>query len=181
MTQFNADLEANNELEIVADALTPPEHTKYMRIQTRIDTFANTSWLEQPVSRNNLYFQKPEFFAKAGFFYMGEADHVACFWCGLELVQWEPIDIPLYEHVRHRPQCPWIIRILGRQRAELLYMKTKEAHTVVPPLQTWKPADCAFQNDVADISAGALYRRLVIPVQFFKLYIDSNCNYLIIL
>ncbi|XP_040487224.1 baculoviral IAP repeat-containing protein 3-like [Ursus maritimus] len=46
--------------------------------------------------------------ARAGFYYVGPGDRVACFACGGKLSNWEPNDSALSEHLRHFPDCPFV-------------------------------------------------------------------------
>ncbi|XP_034521533.1 baculoviral IAP repeat-containing protein 3 isoform X2 [Ailuropoda melanoleuca] len=46
--------------------------------------------------------------ARAGFYYVGPGDRVACFACGGQLSNWEPNDNALSEHLRHFPDCPFV-------------------------------------------------------------------------
>lgn len=51
--------------------------------------------------------------ARAGFFFYprvarGQDDTAVCFQCGLALDGWEPGDDPRSEHVRRRPECPFV-------------------------------------------------------------------------
>lgn len=55
-----------------------------------------------------LAFLSPVELAKAGFYYLGSADRVACFACGVKLSNWEPRDDALLEHLRHFPNCPFL-------------------------------------------------------------------------
>ncbi|XP_066227464.1 baculoviral IAP repeat-containing protein 3 [Saccopteryx leptura] len=55
-----------------------------------------------------LSFLSPTVMAKAGFYYIGPGDRVACFACGGKLSNWEPDDDPLSEHLRHFPTCPFL-------------------------------------------------------------------------
>ncbi|XP_060576694.1 uncharacterized protein LOC132734008 isoform X2 [Ruditapes philippinarum] len=52
--------------------------------------------------------QTPQAFTIAGLFYTGDRDQVRCFMCGGCLDQWEEMDNPFLEHVRHYPQCEFI-------------------------------------------------------------------------
>ncbi|XP_014929428.3 baculoviral IAP repeat-containing protein 3-like [Acinonyx jubatus] len=54
-----------------------------------------------------LTFPLPEQLARAGFYYLGPGDKVACFACGGRLSNWEPDDDALSEHLRHFPFCPF--------------------------------------------------------------------------
>lgn len=55
-----------------------------------------------------LTFLSPADLAKAGFYYIGPGDRVACFACGGKLSNWEPKDDAMSEHLRHFPQCPFL-------------------------------------------------------------------------
>uniref|UniRef100_A0A2K6UCX8 Baculoviral IAP repeat containing 3 n=1 Tax=Saimiri boliviensis boliviensis TaxID=39432 RepID=A0A2K6UCX8_SAIBB len=55
-----------------------------------------------------LTFLSPADLAKAGFYYVGPGDRVACFACGGKLSNWEPKDDAMSEHLRHFPKCPFI-------------------------------------------------------------------------
>lgn len=55
-----------------------------------------------------LTFLSPAELAKAGFYYVGPGDRVACFACGVKLSNWEPKDDALSEHLRHFPSCPFL-------------------------------------------------------------------------
>ncbi|XP_055971072.1 baculoviral IAP repeat-containing protein 3-like isoform X1 [Sorex fumeus] len=55
-----------------------------------------------------LSFLSPEDLAKAGFYYIGPGDRVACFACGVKLSNWEPKDDAMSEHLRHFPNCPFL-------------------------------------------------------------------------
>lgn len=57
-----------------------------------------------------LTFLSPTVLAKAGFYYIGPGDRVACFACGGKLSNWEPNDDPISEHLRHFPACPFLER-----------------------------------------------------------------------
>ncbi|TKC40003.1 hypothetical protein EI555_001659, partial [Monodon monoceros] len=55
-----------------------------------------------------LTFLSPTDLAKAGFYYIGPGDRVACFACGGKLSNWEPKDDAMSEHLRHFPNCPFL-------------------------------------------------------------------------
>ena len=46
--------------------------------------------------------------AEAGFFYTQRHDRVQCYYCGILLHNWEAMDIPCEEHVRHAPDCAYM-------------------------------------------------------------------------
>ncbi|XP_049745417.1 baculoviral IAP repeat-containing protein 2 isoform X1 [Elephas maximus indicus] len=55
-----------------------------------------------------LTFLSPSDLARAGFYYVGPGDRVACFACGGKLSNWEPKDDAMSEHRRHFPNCPFL-------------------------------------------------------------------------
>ncbi|XP_008176870.2 inhibitor of apoptosis protein-like isoform X2 [Chrysemys picta bellii] len=55
-----------------------------------------------------LTFLSPTDLAKAGFYYTGPGDKVACFTCGGQLSNWEPKDNAMSEHRRYFPNCPFV-------------------------------------------------------------------------
>jgi len=46
--------------------------------------------------------------AKAGFVCLHEADLVQCFFCRVIVGFWEEGDIPIKEHTKHNPSCPFV-------------------------------------------------------------------------
>ncbi|KAG8452983.1 hypothetical protein GDO86_004695 [Hymenochirus boettgeri] len=76
--------------------LRPKEHMKTEG--ERLNSFKN--W--------PLTFLSPSELAKAGFYYIGPEDKVACFACPLKLSNWEPKDNAMSEHRRHFPDCPFL-------------------------------------------------------------------------
>lgn len=58
----------------------------------------------------------PEELARAGLYYTGVDDQVACFCCGGKLRNWEPCDQAWSEHSRHFPRCFFV---LGRDVGNL--------------------------------------------------------------
>lgn len=44
--------------------------------------------------------------AKSGFYYIGPLDQVKCYFCGLEVNNWEMGDNEIFEHKRWSPNCP---------------------------------------------------------------------------
>ncbi|VDI51529.1 Hypothetical predicted protein [Mytilus galloprovincialis] len=61
-------------------------------------------------------------FAKAGFFYKGFADIVACFECGIIHRRWQKDDDPVKTHIMLQPECPYIMDLIeeGIQSCEQL-------------------------------------------------------------
>uniref|UniRef100_A0A8C2Z2S9 Baculoviral IAP repeat containing 2 n=1 Tax=Cyclopterus lumpus TaxID=8103 RepID=A0A8C2Z2S9_CYCLU len=77
----------------------PTCHNPSMRReQDRLDTFH--PWTLSIIT--------PAELAKAGFYYLGQGDRVACFSCGGQLSNWEPGDKAVSEHQRHYPNCRFV-------------------------------------------------------------------------
>uniref|UniRef100_A0A096LQR5 Baculoviral IAP repeat containing 2 n=1 Tax=Poecilia formosa TaxID=48698 RepID=A0A096LQR5_POEFO len=77
----------------------PTCHNPSMRReQDRLDSFH--SWTLSIITPTEL--------AKAGFYYLGQGDRVACFSCGGQLNNWEPGDRAVSEHQRHYPNCRFV-------------------------------------------------------------------------
>ncbi|XP_062909862.1 baculoviral IAP repeat-containing protein 2 [Mobula hypostoma] len=96
-----SDPVASRSVEDFSQQLRCPHYNAFMRSEeTRLQTFQN--W----PSYSSLV---PTELAKAGFYYTGEDDKVACFVCGGRLGNWEPGDRPSTEHRRHFPTCPFVL------------------------------------------------------------------------
>ncbi|KAG7217265.1 hypothetical protein INR49_027809 [Caranx melampygus] len=77
----------------------PTCHNPSMRReQDRLDSFH--AWALSIIT--------PAELAKAGFYYLGQGDRVACFSCGGQLSNWEPGDRAVSEHQRHYPNCRFV-------------------------------------------------------------------------
>ncbi|CAH6777472.1 baculoviral IAP repeat-containing protein 2 isoform X2 [Phodopus roborovskii] len=76
-----------------------------------------------------LSFLSPAELARAGFYYIGPGDRVACFACGGKLSNWEPKDDAMSEHRRHFPNCPFLENSSEMQRFSIsnLSMQTHTA------------------------------------------------------
>ncbi|KAM9220015.1 baculoviral IAP repeat-containing protein 3 isoform 1-T1 [Dugong dugon] len=77
-----------------------------------------------------LTFLSPTDLAKAGFYYIGPGDRVACFACGGKLSNWELKDDAMSEHLRHFPTCPFLENQLqesSRYTVSNLSMQTQAA------------------------------------------------------
>ncbi|MEQ2192020.1 hypothetical protein XENOCAPTIV_005914 [Xenoophorus captivus] len=77
----------------------PTCHNPSMRReQDRLESFH--SWTLSIITPTEL--------ARAGFYYLGQGDRVACFSCGGQLNNWEPGDRAVSEHQRHYPNCRFV-------------------------------------------------------------------------
>ncbi|XP_006775306.1 PREDICTED: baculoviral IAP repeat-containing protein 3 [Myotis davidii] len=88
----------NSEPNHDVSALRSPNHCIMNTEHARLLTFQ--TW--------PLTFLSPIDLAKAGFYYIGPGDRVACFACGGKLSNWEPKDDAMSEHLRHFPHCPFL-------------------------------------------------------------------------
>ncbi|XP_052238237.1 baculoviral IAP repeat-containing protein 7-B-like isoform X2 [Dreissena polymorpha] len=59
--------------------------------------------------------QTPRDLAAAGLLYMGHGDRCKCYYCGGELYDWDPEDIPWVEHAKWFPQCGFVRKQMGEQ------------------------------------------------------------------
>ncbi|NXX86779.1 BIR protein, partial [Urocolius indicus] len=101
-----------------------------------------------------LTFLSPTDLAKAGLYYLGTADKVACFACGGQLSNWEPKDNAISEHQRHFPGCPFVENLARGQpsfNVSNLSMQTHEARVKTfinwptrIPVQPEQLADAGF-------------------------------------
>uniref|UniRef100_A0A674A111 RING-type E3 ubiquitin transferase n=1 Tax=Salmo trutta TaxID=8032 RepID=A0A674A111_SALTR len=90
---------SSREVEDMSHQRPPTCHNPSMRReQDRLDSFH--SWILSIITPSEL--------AKAGFYYLGQGDRVACFTCGGQLSNWEPGDRAVSEHQRHYPNCRFV-------------------------------------------------------------------------
>ncbi|XP_064026702.1 baculoviral IAP repeat-containing protein 2 [Pogoniulus pusillus] len=98
-----------------------------------------------------LTFLSPVDLAKAGLYYLGTADKVACFTCGGQLSNWEQKDNAMSEHRRHFPNCPFMARERPSFMVANVSMQTHEARVKTfinwptrIPVQPEQLADAGF-------------------------------------
>ncbi|NWU79923.1 BIR protein, partial [Onychorhynchus coronatus] len=101
-----------------------------------------------------LTFLSPTDLAKAGLYYLGTADKVACFTCGGQLCNWEPKDNAVSEHRRHYPNCSFVENLTRDQpsfNVSNVSMQTHEARVKTfinwptrIPVQPEQLADAGF-------------------------------------
>ncbi|KAK2159126.1 hypothetical protein NP493_1745g00011 [Ridgeia piscesae] len=82
----------------------------------------------------------PTILVKAGFYYTGTADQVACFCCSGHLKNWQAGDSPIAEHKRYFPQCRFVT---GRDSTNIPLEKTSE----MPHITTRRATVVVVQND----------------------------------
>ncbi|NWV00014.1 BIR protein, partial [Upupa epops] len=127
--------------------LRPKPHNPSMSTEdARLHTFR--SW--------PLTFLSPADLAKAGLYYLGTADRVACFACGGQLSNWEPKDNAVSEHRRHFPGCPFVESLTREQpsfNVSNVSMQTHDAR--VKTFVSWPPRIPVQPEQLAD--AGFYY------------------------
>ncbi|XP_069468768.1 E3 ubiquitin-protein ligase XIAP isoform X2 [Ambystoma mexicanum] len=75
-----------------------PAHQEMTALEKRLETFQ--SWMF-PISKQDL--------AKSGFYSLGDADSVMCFYCGGGLRDWKPSEDPWQQHAKWYPGCKYLI------------------------------------------------------------------------
>jgi baculoviral IAP repeat-containing protein 2/3 len=93
---------ANEEIGI--QSVRTPKYPEYSTIESRQRSFA--TWNSQTVQDSALL-------AQAGFYYLGIADEVRCFYCDGGLRNWLQNDDPWFEHTRWFPKCPFVMLVKG--------------------------------------------------------------------
>ena len=76
-------------------------HPAKKQYYARIESFR--TWPKQ---------QKPDSLAGAGFFYFGVTDRVRCFFCSVQIKDWQPNDDPYQLHLRFSPKCKFIRQVI---------------------------------------------------------------------
>lgn len=105
----------------IADCLVTPTRTplakKYMRESERLRSFDSELFVCE---------KSAEELSQYGFYWAGPwvepgiaiLDHVRCFWCKCNLIQWLESDSIAGEHMRVRPDCPFARATIGREPSE---------------------------------------------------------------
>ena len=60
--------------------------------------------------------------------FLGQADLVRCYQCGIGLKDWSPEDDVLEEHIRHSSDCSFLKEKLGQDRLNQLKVCRKSIH-----------------------------------------------------
>ncbi|CAD5206748.1 unnamed protein product [Bursaphelenchus okinawaensis] len=96
--------------------------------------------------KSECLFAQPRNLANAGFFLRpsaGNLDRVCCFSCGVCLVNWEPQDVPIREHVEHNPNCAFMT---GVDKRNIPYESTK----AILPMLSWSQIEGSKDDIVVD-------------------------------
>lgn len=104
--------------------------------------------------RSECLFAQPENLAAAGFYLRpasSNPDRVACFSCGVCLVNWEPQDDPMQEHVHHGEKCDFVRRL---DKMNVPFEKTRSAL----PMISWERIreEAGASVDASDLILGNL-------------------------
>ncbi|XP_020739062.2 baculoviral IAP repeat-containing protein 2 isoform X2 [Odocoileus virginianus] len=102
-----------------------------------------------------LTFLSPSVLARAGFYYIGPGDRVACFACGGTLNNWEPKDDAMLEHQRHFPNCPFLENSLETLRFSISNLSMQTHAARLRTFMYWPPAVPVQPEQLA--SAGFYY------------------------
>ncbi|KAH3739598.1 hypothetical protein DPMN_046252 [Dreissena polymorpha] len=89
-----------------AAVITEPKYRDWADEHTRL-----RSYNEWPAQMR----QTPQDLAAAGLLYMGQGDRCKCYWCGGELHDWDPEDLPWVEHAKWFSQCGFVRQQMGEQ------------------------------------------------------------------
>lgn len=87
-----------------------------------------------------LTFLTPAELARAGFYYLGPGDRVACFACGGTLSNWEPKDDAMSEHRRHFPNCPFLESSLEALRFSISNLSMQTHVARLRTFKYWPPS-----------------------------------------
>lgn len=68
---------------------------------------------------------KPEKLSEAGFYYIGESDKTACFYCGVHIHEWLTEDDPWIEHCLHMKHCTFVY--LHKSKLNVSYKKEDDS------------------------------------------------------
>ncbi|XP_042538921.1 baculoviral IAP repeat-containing protein 2 [Dipodomys spectabilis] len=102
-----------------------------------------------------LSFLSPLELARAGFYYIGPGDRVACFACGGKLSNWEPKDDAMSEHRRHFPHCPFLENSLETLRFSISNLSMQTHAARMRTFMYWPPTVAVQPERLA--SAGFYY------------------------
>ena len=92
-----------------------PKHPSMRELTRREATFETMNWKEPAPTVESL--------VRAGFFYLGVGNTVACFFCGGSLQKWAPKDNPLVEHARWFPHCTYAKDLCGERLHARIHLK----------------------------------------------------------
>ncbi|KAF6029118.1 IAP1 [Bugula neritina] len=102
LSHLNAnDLVSSYDMNSLGISTCMPVEPYYAVLSHRIQTFLAKRW-----PRNRFSFEE---LAKAGFYFTGKLDCVACYFCSATLKRWNEKDDPWERHAQINPLCPHLI------------------------------------------------------------------------
>lgn len=132
----NLVLDAN----IGIQPVKPPHAPQFSSLDSRIRSFEN--W-----TMGNI--QNPDCLAQAGFYYLGRADEVHCFYCDGGLRFWLPDDDPWFEHARCFPKCQFVQLVKGQLFIENVQRQIKHTTSQQQQLQAGGQSSAVMSLDDA--------------------------------
>lgn len=110
-----------------------PIHPQYLSLLARHNTFGSYWSINLPVDPSDLVLE--------GFFYIGKADWVVCYSCGVGLKNITHKDNIHDLHVKESPLCQFILKIRPTKTTELLSKSIPSFHTL---RKTFQPKENDF-------------------------------------
>ncbi|XP_071089186.1 baculoviral IAP repeat-containing protein 7-A-like [Haliotis cracherodii] len=105
---------------------TIAKHKEYISIAQRVSSFVGWPLKGEVHSAQNM--------SMAGFFYIGSADRVRCFYCSLSLRDWDKDDDPFSAHKQWSPRCDYINLIASNAvNTRLRSLRTSESSVQASP------------------------------------------------
>ena len=98
---------------IQGNGFMSPKYSQYITCQSRYSSFKHWPKFLNPDKVD---------MAMAGFVYTGQGDQAFCFYCGIEVKDWEPKDNAYAEHWKHSPNCKFLIMCRVESR-DTLYIR----------------------------------------------------------
>lgn len=103
-------------------SVAPVMMTELYKEEIRFKTFENR-WPHD--------FLDARILAKTGFYFLGPADQVKCYFCKVEIGHWDPEDNEVAEHSRWSPNCPLLKR---RETTNVPCEPVSELDELLPPM-----------------------------------------------
>ena len=113
-------------------------HGHLTSLEDRIETF--DGW---PLSD----YHKPQTMAEAGFYYLGVSDHVRCYACGYGLRNWQRGEVPLRQHAKWYPDCPFVSEHFSNTELMLLTIDYRRGWGATYDVSD-QVLDILMQNDI---------------------------------
>ncbi len=122
--------------KLIADLDQHAKHSAKRNAEDRLLTFKDEEAKFDKQSCGGAQYCK--LLVDAGFWYLGPADNVRCFYCDGGLKNFTPNDIPLVEHKKWFGECKYV-KFLETQ-AEIKRIEERHRNTTTPTQKTTRPA-----------------------------------------